>query len=142
MKIYHKIAGNGKRGDVDGSSLMANFDRPMGITVAPNGVVYVSDFLNTKIKRIIPHPNPLPVSAGTLEILNEEQRNSLKKTPLSTTDPQESSDTYRSDDQEFYEPQFHSIPANTITTPDFSRIINNKSLPHSMRQGNNLNLFI
>jgi hypothetical protein len=46
------IAGDGAAGDADGTAADAEFDRPSGIAVTPQGDIYVTDTGNNKIRRI------------------------------------------------------------------------------------------
>lgn len=50
----------GSSGDVDGVGSIARFYNPSGVLVAPNGVVYVVEVSNQKIKALI--PSTLPVN--------------------------------------------------------------------------------
>jgi sugar lactone lactonase YvrE len=47
------LAGNGRRGDTDGSASLARFFGPQGVTVDADGNVYVADKDNNKIRKII-----------------------------------------------------------------------------------------
>lgn len=47
------IAGSGNRGDADGIGAAASFDQPFGICVNAQGVVYVADSWNNKIKQLV-----------------------------------------------------------------------------------------
>lgn len=44
----------GETGDVDGAGDVARFNEPWGICVAPDGIIYVADTENNKIRRITP----------------------------------------------------------------------------------------
>ena len=46
------FAGNGTAGFVDGPGATAQFNGPSGVTVDPDGVVYVADFDNHRIRKI------------------------------------------------------------------------------------------
>lgn len=48
----HKIAGNLEKGFADGPSSEAEFHYPFGIAVAPDGVIYVGDHFNHRIRKI------------------------------------------------------------------------------------------
>jgi RHS repeat-associated protein len=50
--IVSTLAGNGTAGFADGSAAVAMFNNPQGIAVAPNGLVYVADTANNRIRRI------------------------------------------------------------------------------------------
>jgi len=47
------LAGTGKRGSVNGPAKTASFYRPYGVTVDRQGNVYVADYLNNQIRKII-----------------------------------------------------------------------------------------
>ncbi len=46
------LAGNGRRGDTDGSAALARFNAPNGVTVDASGNVYVADTNNHKIRKM------------------------------------------------------------------------------------------
>ena len=46
------IAGNGKKGLVDGSASEASFNWPTGVVVAKDGTLFVADFFNNAIRRV------------------------------------------------------------------------------------------
>ena len=46
------FAGTGQSGYIDGPASFARFNNPYNLVVAPNGDVYVSDFLNQRIRKI------------------------------------------------------------------------------------------
>jgi sugar lactone lactonase YvrE len=52
--VVTTLAGRGTPGYVDGTGLNAAFDNPRGLTVDPNGNVYVCDMYNNRIRKITP----------------------------------------------------------------------------------------
>ena len=46
------FAGTGQSGYIDGPASFARFNTPYNLVVAPNGDIYVSDFLNQRIRKI------------------------------------------------------------------------------------------
>jgi sugar lactone lactonase YvrE len=46
------VAGNGTPGFADGSGDTAEFRRPCGMGVDPQGNLYVADFLNNRIRKV------------------------------------------------------------------------------------------
>ncbi|MBI5598252.1 MAG: SMP-30/gluconolactonase/LRE family protein [Deltaproteobacteria bacterium] len=54
--LYHvtTIAGDGRKGRLDGKGAAARFNWPTGVSVAGDGTVYVSDYSNNLIRRIDP----------------------------------------------------------------------------------------
>ena len=48
------VAGSGQKGYRDGKGTKAIFHTPIGITIAPNDIMYVSEFYAQRIRRIIP----------------------------------------------------------------------------------------
>lgn len=48
------LAGSGSAGSVDGTGASATFNQPRGIDVDADGVVYVADYGNNKIRKITP----------------------------------------------------------------------------------------
>ena len=46
------LAGNGTQGFADGPGDTAQFTGPIGLTVAPNGTVYLGDYFNHRIRTI------------------------------------------------------------------------------------------
>jgi DNA-binding beta-propeller fold protein YncE len=57
------LAGSGS-GFADGPSATARFFRPFGVAVAPNGTVYVADYLNHRIRAIDPTTGTVTTLAG------------------------------------------------------------------------------
>jgi sugar lactone lactonase YvrE len=51
--VVTTTAGNGVSGLVEGAGATARFNQPIGVTVAPNGNVYVADFGNQRVRQII-----------------------------------------------------------------------------------------
>lgn len=49
------LAGNGEKGDLDGSGLAARLHHPAGITSHLTGHLYITDYINHKIKRLEPN---------------------------------------------------------------------------------------
>ena len=51
-----RIAGTGKKGDsgVGGDPLACELARPHGVTIAPDGVLYITDSYNNRVLRIVP----------------------------------------------------------------------------------------
>jgi sugar lactone lactonase YvrE len=47
------IAGNGSDAFVDGPALSAKFDSPVDVAVAADGIIYVADFNNHRIRKIV-----------------------------------------------------------------------------------------
>jgi streptogramin lyase len=58
------LAGNGTFGFADGPGNTAQFDRPNGVAVAPNGTVYVADIYNHRIRTINPTTGQVTTLAG------------------------------------------------------------------------------
>ena len=46
------LAGSGTEGFADGTGTNAQFNRPYGVAVAPNGTIYVADTHNHRIRKI------------------------------------------------------------------------------------------
>jgi|SRR5580658_5699557 hypothetical protein len=51
--VVSTIAGNGTAGYLDGDSTATKFNNPFGITVDKNGIVYVTDELNNRIRKLV-----------------------------------------------------------------------------------------
>ncbi len=51
--VVSTLAGNGRRGDTDGSAALARFNGLKGVTVDADGNVYVADTDNHKIRKIV-----------------------------------------------------------------------------------------
>jgi hypothetical protein len=51
--VVSTIAGNGIQGYLDGDSTQTEFKNPFGITVDKNGIVYVADELNNRIRKLV-----------------------------------------------------------------------------------------
>jgi hypothetical protein len=47
------VAGNGASGFVDGAGTTARFNMPIGVATAPNNLVYVADYGNQRVRRIL-----------------------------------------------------------------------------------------
>ncbi|MBK6311560.1 MAG: hypothetical protein IPF42_13655 [Candidatus Microthrix sp.] len=58
------LAGSGS-GFADGPSATARFFRPFGVAVAPNGTVYVADYLNHRIRAVDPTTRKVTTLAGS-----------------------------------------------------------------------------
>ena len=52
--VVTTIAGSGDTGSDDGQGIYSSFNRPSGITIDTNGVLYVSDYINDRIRKITP----------------------------------------------------------------------------------------
>ncbi|MBK7164460.1 MAG: hypothetical protein IPH81_03995 [Candidatus Microthrix sp.] len=48
------VAGTDNAGYADGPGASAQFNGPTGVTVAPDGTIYVADFFNHRIRAINP----------------------------------------------------------------------------------------
>src|SRR5512143_2109707 len=48
------LAGSGSAGFADGSGAAASFDTPLGLTIGPDGNLYVADALNFYIRKVSP----------------------------------------------------------------------------------------
>ncbi|MBK6311561.1 MAG: hypothetical protein IPF42_13665 [Candidatus Microthrix sp.] len=59
------LAGSGTAGFADGPSNTAQFDNPFGVTVAPNGTIYVGDSSNHRIRAINPTTGQVTTLAGS-----------------------------------------------------------------------------
>jgi outer membrane protein assembly factor BamB len=59
------LAGSGTAGFADGPSNTAQFDNPFGVTVAPNGTIYVGDSSNHRIRAINPTTGAVTTFAGS-----------------------------------------------------------------------------
>ncbi|MBD2715103.1 hypothetical protein KBK19_08655 [Microvirga sp. STR05] len=53
-KVFTLAGAPKQAGSIDGGGTEARFKRPMGIAIAPNGVVYIADTENHTIRRITP----------------------------------------------------------------------------------------
>jgi len=67
------LAGS-EEGFADGVGAAARFENPVGIDVAPSGVVYVSDMLNNRIRQITFRPNPGFVHMARKAIVNSKSK--------------------------------------------------------------------
>jgi len=79
LKIYGNgkveiIAGSGTDGYVDGPATSAAFSAPQGITVGPDGTVYISDTANGAVRRI---------RGNTVETLAIRSSSALRSYPVS-----------------------------------------------------------
>lgn len=52
--VVTTLAGSTTSGNADGAGTAASFKRPMGIAIDGNGVLYVADFENNMIRKIVP----------------------------------------------------------------------------------------
>ena len=59
------LAGSGAEGFADGVGVAAQFNGPLGIAVAPSGVLYVSDSRNRRIRQIDPATGTVTTLAGS-----------------------------------------------------------------------------
>ena len=59
------LAGSGERGLTDGTGTNAQFDYPTGVAVAPNGIIYVADYYNHRIRAINPTTGQVTTLAGS-----------------------------------------------------------------------------
>jgi sugar lactone lactonase YvrE len=59
-----KLAGTGSAGSTDGNGAGASFSSPNGIAIAPDGVLYIADRMNVRIRRIDTSGNVTTI-AGT-----------------------------------------------------------------------------
>src|SRR3990172_9360305 len=51
------VAGNGAKGRTDGAGSKARFNWPTGVSIAPDGTVFVADYSNNLIRRIAANGN-------------------------------------------------------------------------------------
>ena len=58
------LAGDGLAGDTDGRGAAARFNGPIGVAVDNDGVVYVSDTYNDRIRRIAPNGDVTTIAGG------------------------------------------------------------------------------
>ncbi len=58
------IAGDGTLGLANGSGSSAEFSHPEGITVAPDGIVYVADYGNAAFRELVPPGVTIPVTTA------------------------------------------------------------------------------
>jgi len=54
--VISRVAGNGKKGTtgLGGDPLACELNRPHGVTIGPNGSIYITDSYNNRILRIVP----------------------------------------------------------------------------------------
>ncbi len=71
------LAGSGEAGDADGPAAEATFSSPQGLTVAPDGTVYISDTVNAAIRVLRPE--------GTVETLLRTEEDGMEGYPVSPT---------------------------------------------------------
>jgi streptogramin lyase len=66
-KTIHRIAGTGKKGFIgdEGDARTATLNGPKGISVGPDGAVYIADTENHAIRRIDPRTRKIELVAGT-----------------------------------------------------------------------------
>jgi sugar lactone lactonase YvrE len=59
------LAGDGLAGDKDGRGAAARFNGPIGVAVGDDGVVYVTDTYNDRIRRIAPNGDVSTIAGGS-----------------------------------------------------------------------------
>jgi glucose/arabinose dehydrogenase len=54
--MINRIVGTGKKGStgVGGDPLNAELNRPHGVTIGPDGVLYITDSYNNRILKVVP----------------------------------------------------------------------------------------
>src|SRR5262245_48296693 len=58
------LAGSGKKGDQDGTGEAAEFNAPHNLAVAPDGMIYIADTMNHKVRRLDPKTKAVTTLAG------------------------------------------------------------------------------
>jgi sugar lactone lactonase YvrE len=80
--VVSTVAGNGTAGYVDGPATSAQFDGPIGVAVDPNGVLYIADTYNDRIRRIgIDGQVTTVAGAGRPGYVDGDSTNALFDTP-------------------------------------------------------------
>ncbi|USX18447.1 gluconolaconase [Oxalobacteraceae bacterium OTU3REALA1] len=59
------LAGDGLAGDKDGRGAAARFNGPIGVAVGDDGVVYVTDTYNDRIRRVAPNGDVTTIAGGS-----------------------------------------------------------------------------
>jgi sugar lactone lactonase YvrE len=79
------VAGTGVAGYVDGAGAQAQFNQPIDVAVDANGVLYVADNLNHKIRKITPEGVVSTVAGGVAGISDGDVATALFRNPSGIT---------------------------------------------------------